>query len=133
MNTHGKSQTMPPTPEADEELDLRGVICPYNFVKTKLKLETFARWSCSNLQAAFEPPCRRFTPCSETGEWRWHGTSQSPVRRSSVGRQRSCCEGRPRVPVEERSHSWWRETDAEHNEEQETDGKSVTDRSVSGS
>lgn len=23
-----------------EELDLRGVICPYNFVKTKLKLET---------------------------------------------------------------------------------------------
>lgn len=23
----------------DEELDLRGVICPYNFVKTKLKLE----------------------------------------------------------------------------------------------
>ncbi len=28
------------TPQADEELDLRGVICPYNFVKTKLKLET---------------------------------------------------------------------------------------------
>ncbi len=26
--------------DADEELDLRGVICPYNFVKTKLKLET---------------------------------------------------------------------------------------------
>jgi tRNA 2-thiouridine synthesizing protein A len=25
---------------ADAELDLRGVICPYNFVKTKLKLET---------------------------------------------------------------------------------------------
>jgi TusA-related sulfurtransferase len=23
-----------------EELDLRGVICPYNFIKTKLKLET---------------------------------------------------------------------------------------------
>jgi TusA-related sulfurtransferase len=33
-----------PQPSADyrvdEELDLRGVICPYNFVKTKLKLET---------------------------------------------------------------------------------------------
>ncbi len=29
-------------PSADEELDLRGVICPYNFVKTKLKLETMA-------------------------------------------------------------------------------------------
>lgn len=30
------------TPElkVDSELDLRGVICPYNFVKTKLKLET---------------------------------------------------------------------------------------------
>ncbi len=28
------------TVRADEELDLRGVICPYNFVKTKLKLET---------------------------------------------------------------------------------------------
>jgi tRNA 2-thiouridine synthesizing protein A len=27
-------------PAADLELDLRGVICPYNFVKTKLKLET---------------------------------------------------------------------------------------------
>jgi TusA-related sulfurtransferase len=26
--------------KADAELDLRGVICPYNFVKTKLKLET---------------------------------------------------------------------------------------------
>jgi tRNA 2-thiouridine synthesizing protein A len=25
--------------EPDIELDLRGVICPYNFVKTKLKLE----------------------------------------------------------------------------------------------
>jgi tRNA 2-thiouridine synthesizing protein A len=28
--------------EPDAELDLRGVICPYNFVKTKLKLETMA-------------------------------------------------------------------------------------------
>ncbi|ALA58189.1 sulfurtransferase TusA family protein [Nitrospira moscoviensis] len=26
-------------PSSDAELDLRGVICPYNFVKTKLKLE----------------------------------------------------------------------------------------------
>jgi TusA-related sulfurtransferase len=26
--------------QIDAELDLRGVICPYNFVKTKLKLET---------------------------------------------------------------------------------------------
>jgi len=28
--------------QADAELDLRGVICPYNFVKAKLKLETMA-------------------------------------------------------------------------------------------
>ena len=27
---------------ADAELDLRGVICPYNFVKTKLKLESMS-------------------------------------------------------------------------------------------
>ena len=27
-------------PHPHAELDLRGVICPYNFVKTKLKLET---------------------------------------------------------------------------------------------
>lgn len=30
----------PETPAVDVDLDLRGVICPYNFVKTKLKLET---------------------------------------------------------------------------------------------
>jgi TusA-related sulfurtransferase len=30
-------------PASDAELDLRGVICPYNFVKTKLKLETMER------------------------------------------------------------------------------------------
>lgn len=31
-------QNVPDSPMS--ELDLRGVICPYNFVKTKLKLET---------------------------------------------------------------------------------------------
>lgn len=31
------------TGQPDAELDLRGVICPYNFVKTKLKLETMER------------------------------------------------------------------------------------------
>ena len=30
------------TSTSDAELDLRGVICPYNFVKTKLKLETMS-------------------------------------------------------------------------------------------
>lgn len=35
MNEH---QNLPEAPVS--ELDLRGVICPYNFVKTKLKLES---------------------------------------------------------------------------------------------
>ncbi len=34
------SDASQPTLSPDAELDLRGVICPYNFVKTKLKLET---------------------------------------------------------------------------------------------
>ncbi len=33
-------QEFPVQPEPQSELDLRGVICPYNFVKTKLKLDT---------------------------------------------------------------------------------------------
>lgn len=37
MNDNGNGQQGIAT---DIELDLRGVICPYNFVKTKLKLET---------------------------------------------------------------------------------------------
>jgi TusA-related sulfurtransferase len=37
MNEQREPATLPPP---DVELDLRGVICPYNFVKTKLKLET---------------------------------------------------------------------------------------------
>ncbi|TKS61966.1 MAG: preprotein translocase subunit TatB [Nitrospira sp.] len=35
-----ENREQPTFPESDVELDLRGVICPYNFVKTKLKLET---------------------------------------------------------------------------------------------
>lgn len=38
--TDGQRQPSEMELKADEELDLRGVICPYNFVKTKLKLET---------------------------------------------------------------------------------------------
>lgn len=37
MNDSGNGQSGLPS---DIEIDLRGVICPYNFVKTKLKLET---------------------------------------------------------------------------------------------
>jgi len=38
--TDAKQQNVDADAQADAELDLRGVICPYNFVKTKLKLET---------------------------------------------------------------------------------------------
>jgi tRNA 2-thiouridine synthesizing protein A len=38
MDTMNEHQNESDTPVS--ELDLRGVICPYNFVKTKLKLET---------------------------------------------------------------------------------------------
>lgn len=38
MDTMDEHQNGSDTPVS--ELDLRGVICPYNFVKTKLKLET---------------------------------------------------------------------------------------------
>jgi TusA-related sulfurtransferase len=38
--TDGKQQGMDADVHVHAELDLRGVICPYNFVKTKLKLET---------------------------------------------------------------------------------------------
>lgn len=34
------TQTASDNLHVDAELDLRGVICPYNFVKTKLKLES---------------------------------------------------------------------------------------------
>ena len=35
--------TMQQKTSSEVELDLRGVICPYNFVKTKLKLEAMAQ------------------------------------------------------------------------------------------
>lgn len=40
MNVETKCDQAGRELRADAELDLRGVICPYNFVKTKLKLET---------------------------------------------------------------------------------------------
>jgi TusA-related sulfurtransferase len=40
--TDGKNPSAEGTVNPDAELDLRGVICPYNFVKTKLKLETMS-------------------------------------------------------------------------------------------
>ena len=39
MDAYPKKENSIEKLQALEELDLRGVICPYNFVKTKLKLE----------------------------------------------------------------------------------------------
>jgi len=39
MSAYQEHDTSAENVEALEEIDLRGVICPYNFVKTKLKLE----------------------------------------------------------------------------------------------
>ncbi len=39
-NLHTASPIQPHTPPTSAELDLRGVLCPYNFIKTKLRLET---------------------------------------------------------------------------------------------
>jgi TusA-related sulfurtransferase len=35
-----ENREQPTFPASDVELDLRGIICPYNFVRTKLKLES---------------------------------------------------------------------------------------------
>lgn len=40
MDDNPHSSLVPTRLQAQGELDLRGVICPYNFVKTKLKLES---------------------------------------------------------------------------------------------
>jgi tRNA 2-thiouridine synthesizing protein A len=40
MDSNGNVGNVQQGIPSDIELDLRGVICPYNFVKTKLKLET---------------------------------------------------------------------------------------------
>ncbi len=40
MNSNGDAGNVQQGIPSDIEIDLRGVICPYNFVKTKLKLET---------------------------------------------------------------------------------------------
>ncbi|MCC6141165.1 MAG: sulfurtransferase TusA family protein [Nitrospira sp.] len=43
MNGNGDAGSVQQEIPSDIEIDLRGVICPYNFVKTKLKLETMAQ------------------------------------------------------------------------------------------
>ena len=44
--------------KADAVLDLRGVVCPINFVKTKLKLESMDRDRCLRLCSTAANPSR---------------------------------------------------------------------------
>lgn len=64
----------------DEELDLRGVICPYNFVKTKLKLETMEQGQILSVILDAGDPIRN-VPQSVSNEG--HTVlSQEPVNQS---------------------------------------------------
>lgn len=58
MNEH---RNLPDAPVF--ELDLRGVICPYNFVKTKLKLETLKEGEVLSVLLDDGDPIRN-VPCS---------------------------------------------------------------------
>lgn len=69
--------------EVDEALDIRGVVCPYTFVKTKLKLEGMDSGEVLCVEVDYEPATRN-VPRSleeqghevlcveslESGEWR---------------------------------------------------------------
>jgi len=72
----GHDQMMRP----DAELDLRGVICPYNFVKTKLKLETMQEGQILSVILDAGDPIRN-VPQSVRNEGH-HVLSQEPVDQS---------------------------------------------------
>lgn len=44
--------------EVDDTLDIRGVVCPYTFVKTKLKLEGMEDGSVLRVEVDYEPATR---------------------------------------------------------------------------
>ncbi|MBS1263265.1 MAG: hypothetical protein MAG715_00439 [Methanonatronarchaeales archaeon] len=45
-------------PEPDETLDIRGVVCPYTFVKTKLGLESMDSGEVLCVEVDYEPATR---------------------------------------------------------------------------
>ena len=57
----------PVTGQPSAELDLRGVICPYNFVKTKLKLETMEQGQILSVLLDDGDPIQN-VPCSVSNE-----------------------------------------------------------------
>ena len=64
----------------DAELDLRGVICPYNFVKTKLKLESMEQGQVLSVILDAGEPIRNVPP-SVTNEGHTI-LSQEPIEQS---------------------------------------------------
>ncbi len=66
--------------QPDAELDLRGVICPYNFVKTKLKLETMQEGQILSVILDAGDPIRN-VPQSVTNEGH-QVLSQEPIDHS---------------------------------------------------
>lgn len=69
-----------PVVRPDAELDLRGVICPYNFVKTKLKLETMEQGQILSLILDGGDPIRN-VPMSVRNEGH-EVLSQEPLEQS---------------------------------------------------
>jgi len=45
-------------PEADRTLDIRGEVCPYTYVKTRLALEDLAAGQVLRVQIDYEPATR---------------------------------------------------------------------------
>ena len=72
MNDH---QSLPDTPVT--ELDLRGVICPYNFVKTKLKLETLKQGQVLSVLLDEGDPSAMFLVASRTKAIRSYRKNES--------------------------------------------------------
>ena len=88
--------------QPDAELDLRGVICPYNFVKTKLKLETMEQGQILSVILDAGDPIRN-VPMSVSNEGH-EVLSQEPLHHpiaSSSGavEQSSIFPPRPRAPA----------------------------------
>lgn len=54
------------TVQADEEIDIRGEVCPYTFVKSKLKIETMEPGQVLRIITDHEPATRNVPRSMET-------------------------------------------------------------------
>ena len=70
------------TDQPDAELDLRGVICPYNFVKTKLKLEAMEQGQILSVLLDDGDPIRNVprSVCNEGHTILWQGRVEGTYR-----------------------------------------------------